>query len=222
MLATSPTLTAIGPIGTMTQDSPAKYSTEPVAVRDHRMIAQVAGGDERALGVLYDRYAPVLYGVAGRITGEQADAEEIVLEVFSQAWRDAGRFQAAKGSVIAWLTMICRSRAIDLVRARGRRSKLADSAAAADPDQPPGMGHGEHQPDSAMAQDERAQHVAAALDTLSPPQREAIELAYYEGLSHAEISERLAEPLGTVKTRVRLGMQKLRDALRPYFFEAAP
>ncbi len=216
------TLNATRPIEPMTQVSLPDPSTETAAARDRRLLEQVAGGDERALSLLYDRYSAALYGVAYRIAGERADAEEIVLECFAQAWREAARFRSEKGSVIAWLTVICRSRSIDLIRARGRRSKLAVSAVAADPDGVPGMGRGGPRPDSAVTQDERARHVAAALATLSEPQREAIQLAYFEGLSQSEIADRLAEPLGTIKTRVRLAMQKLRDALRPHFFEATP
>lgn len=204
----------------MTQVRPDQAIETP-AEGDRRLLERVVRGDEGAIGVLYDRYSGALYGIAYRIVGERADAEEVVLECFSQAWRDAGRFQFGKGSVVAWLTMICRSRSIDLLRARGRRARLADSAVAADPDQAPGMGRGEQSPDSDVAHSERSARVAAALDTLSPPQRQAIQLAFFEGLSQSEIAERLDEPLGTIKTRVRLAMQKLRDTLRPFFFEAA-
>ena len=221
MLTGTQTLTATRLIGTMTQVRPLDPTIETPVVADRRLLEQVAAGDERALALLYDRYSGPLYGIAYRITGERADAEEIVLECFSQAWRHADRFQSDKGSVIGWLTVICRSRSIDLIRARGRRAKRAGSAVAADPDQTPGMSRGERSPDSAVTQDERAVRVAAALEGLSAPQREAIQLAYFEGLSQSEIAERLNEPLGTVKTRVRLAMQKLRDVLRPYYFEAA-
>lgn len=188
---------------------------------DRALVARIASGDERALSLLYDRYASTMYAVASRIAGERADAEEIVLETFSQAWRNAERFHGEKGSAIAWLTMMCRSRALDLVRSRGRRHRLVDTAQQADPTGAPAMGSGPDDPTSQVADGERARRVAEALEALSPPQRQAIELAYYEGLSHSEIAERLDEPLGTVKTRVRLAMQKLRDALRPYYFEAA-
>lgn len=188
---------------------------------DRALLDRVGRGEESALASLYDRYSAVLYAVAFRIAGERPDAEEIVLDSFSQAWREAGRFQAERGSVIAWLTMICRSRALDLVRARGRRSRLGAKAAVAEPDSMPAMGA----MDPGAAPDvigvERRQVVASALGALSPPQRVAIELAFYEGLSHSEIADRLGEPLGTVKTRIRLGMQKLRDSLRPYYLEQA-
>ncbi len=216
------TLNATRLIGTMTQVRISDPPIETPAACDRQLLEQAARGDERGLSVLYDRYAGALYGVAYRITGERADADEIVLESFSQAWRDAAKYQSDKGSVAAWLTMICRSRALDLIRARKRRSKLAETATAADPDQTPGMGRGGRAPDAGVLHDERSVRVAAALDALSPSQREAIQLAYFDGLSQSEIADRLNEPLGTIKTRVRLAMQRLRDALRPFYFEAAP
>jgi RNA polymerase sigma-70 factor, ECF subfamily len=187
------------------------------AESDQILLERVARGDEAALERLYDTYSGALYAVAFRISGERSDAEEIVLDTFAQAWRDAPRFQSSRGSAIAWLTMICRSRALDLIRARGRRAKVVDKASAAEPDTPPGMGTSEPRTDRSVERMERRKVVADALMALSPVQREAVQLAYYEGLSHSEIAERLGEPLGTVKTRVRLAMQRLRDTLRPYY-----
>jgi RNA polymerase sigma-70 factor (ECF subfamily) len=189
--------------------------------RDADLIQQVARGDERALGLLYDRFGAVLYAVAFRITSEKADAEEVVMEAFAQAWRDAGRFDASRGSAAAWLTMMARSRALDLVRSRARRTRITETAARDEPATAPAMSQGFRTPGSALEDGERKQAVAAALGSLSPPQRQALELAYYEGLSQSEIAEKLREPLGTIKTRMRLGMQKLRDVLRPYYFEGA-
>jgi RNA polymerase sigma-70 factor (ECF subfamily) len=186
---------------------------------DGELVARAAQGEERAIGALYDRYGPMLYAVAYRIVGQRADAEEVVVEAFAQAWRDAARFEAGRGSVGGWLTMMARSRALDLVRARGRRDRVTASAAADRPGAPIAMGEIGPDPSSALDLDERRRQVRQALETLSPPQRQAIELAYFEGLSQSEIAERLQEPLGTVKTRVRLGMQKLRDCLRPFYFE---
>ena len=191
----------------------------PVAVEDRALVARVAGGDDLAIGTLYDRYGSTLYAVAYRILTDRADAEEVTIEAFAQAWREATRFEASRGSVAAWLTMIVRSRALDLARARQRRERLTASAAVQEPDRAPAMGRWRADPADSLDHDERRRQVAAALDHLSPVQREAIELAYFEGLSQSEIAERLREPLGTVKTRVRLGMQKLRDALRPWYFE---
>ncbi|HEV8598729.1 MAG TPA: sigma-70 family RNA polymerase sigma factor [Gemmatimonadales bacterium] len=195
---------------------PLTSSTES----DRGLLDRVARGEEAALERLYDTYASALYALAYRIAGERSDAEEIVLDSFAQVWRDARRFRAERGSVIAWLTTICRSRALDLVRARGRRARLVSSAASADPEVAPAMGSGPGaESEAAVEGQERSRVVAEALRGLSVPQRQAIELAYYAGLSHSEIAERLGEPLGTVKTRVRLAMERLREVLRPYYLE---
>jgi RNA polymerase sigma-70 factor (ECF subfamily) len=197
----------------------ADAAAGPSSSGDGELVTRAAQGDERAIGRLYDRYGAVLYAVAYRIVGQRADAEEVVLEAFAQAWRDAPKFEPGRGSVAGWLTMIARSRALDLVRSRSRRDRITATAAADRPGLSPAMGEFRPDPASAVDHDERRRQVRDALDTLSPPQRQAIELAYFEGLSQSEIAERLQEPLGTVKTRVRLGMQKLRECLRPFYFE---
>jgi RNA polymerase sigma-70 factor (ECF subfamily) len=189
--------------------------------RDAELVIRVASGDEEALGRLYDRFGAVLYAVAYRILNEKADAEEVVMEAFAQAWREAPRFDAGRGSVAAWLTMMARSRALDLARSQSRRSRITDTAAREVPSTAPAMSTGFPSPGAAVEDAERRQAVGAALAALAPPQRVAIELAYYEGLSQSEIADRLQEPLGTIKTRMRLGMQKLREALTPYYFEGA-
>jgi RNA polymerase sigma-70 factor (ECF subfamily) len=171
------------------------------------------------MGHLYDRYGQMLYAVAYRIVGQRADAEEVVLDAFAQAWREAGKFEINRGSVPGWLTTIARSRALDLVRARSRRDRITATAAADRPDSSPAMGGWKADPSSGVDLAERRAQVQQALETLSPPQRRAIELAFFEGLSQSEIAELLQEPLGTIKTRVRLGMQKLREHLRPFYFE---
>src|SRR4051812_15403359 len=153
---------------------------------DGELVARAARGDERAVGELYDRYGRVLYTVAYRIVGQGADAEEVVLEAFAQAWRDAPRFEAGRGSVAGWLTMIARSRALDLVRARSRRDRITASAASDRPEASPGMSDFRPDPARALDHDERRRQVRQALDLLPPPQREAIELAYFEGLSQSE------------------------------------
>ncbi|MEO8227070.1 MAG: sigma-70 family RNA polymerase sigma factor [Gemmatimonadota bacterium] len=187
---------------------------------DGDVVARAALGEERAVAQLYDRYAPVVYAVACRIVAEHADAEEVVAETFAQAWRDAPRFDPTRGSAAAWLVTIARSRALDAVRARTRRDRVAPAAVARG-DDAPGMGRTDSDPADLVDLGERQKRVRDALEVLPPSQRQAIELAYYEGLSQSEIAERIREPLGTVKTRVRLGMLKLRDSLRPYFLEAA-
>lgn len=180
----------------------------------------MARGDDRAATVLYDRYASAMFGLALRVVGESADAEEVVLDAFAQAWRDAARFDGTRGSVLGWLTTITRTRALDLVRARGRRAKATDAASTA-LDEPAAMGTGYAAPDALVQDAETTIAVHGALQQLPVPQRQAIELAFYEGLTHHEVAERLQQPLGTIKTRIRLGMLKLRETLSPLAPERA-
>lgn len=198
----------------------ATVNAPPTADTDRELLLRAAAGDDRAASALFDRFGSVLFAVAFRILRDRDEADEAVVQAFSQAWRDAARFESSRGSVAAWLTVIARSRSLDQLRARQRRQRMNDSASRSDPEVLPGMGTPSADPDDAVRRREREQHVAAAMAQLSPPQRTAIELAFFEGLSHSEIAARLNEPLGTVKTRVRLGMQKLRESLRPYFFES--
>lgn len=181
---------------------------------DSSMVARMAAGDERALGELYDRHARVAYALAYAIVGERADADEVVVDTFGQAWRTAGQFESGRGRVAAWLATITRTRALDLVRARGRRSRALERAAWL-------SGEGVASPvaagDAPDRDAERAEArclVTRALAELPESQRRAIELAYFGGLSQSEIATELGEPLGTVKTRIRDGMTKLRERLR--------
>lgn len=194
--------------------SPAHGNDEhgQVSGVDETLVAGMARGDEAAATQLYDRYSAVVYGLALRVAGEAADAEEIVIETFAQAWREAARFDASKGSVIAWLTVMTRSRALDVVRARQRRQRATEKAGH-DVDIPAAMSQAAPPADALLVQAERASAVTTALQALPSAQRYAIELAFFEGLTHPEVAERLNEPLGTVKTRIRLGLHKLRDAL---------
>ncbi|HKB09450.1 MAG TPA: sigma-70 family RNA polymerase sigma factor [Vicinamibacterales bacterium] len=168
----------------------------------------MARGDGTALAELYDRYTRPVYSLALRILRDTQDAEDVVQDVFSQAWRQASRYSPTRGAVPAWLLMLARSRAIDRLRARRARpegpSDNVASIHAVDAAPP-----AEHQLLSA----EQIARVRAALDGLPVLQRVAIELAYFEGLSHVEIADRLEQPLGTVKTRIRLAMGKLRETL---------
>ena len=185
----------------------------PAAGMDRALVARIAEGDERALGELYDRHAALVYAMAYRVLGDRADAEEAAAETFAQAWREAGRFESGRGSVAAWLVMMARTRALDLARASQRRSRITLVAAASEPRDE--TGEWSDTPEGAAIAGERARLVRDAIAQLTPVQREAIELAYYGGLSQSEIAERLHAPLGTVKTRLRLGMQKLRETLAP-------
>ncbi len=182
------------------------------AADDLQLVTAMAGGDEGAASQLYDRHGAVMYGLALRMVAEAADAEEVLLDAFAQAWRDAVRYDISRGTVVGWLTTITRTRALDLIRARGRRARMTESAGA-QPDAPVAMSEGFRSPDAGIDEADRATAVATALNELPEAQRRAIELAFFEGLTHPEVAERLREPLGTVKTRIRLGMHKLRDML---------
>ena len=182
------------------------------------LIGRIRAGDEGAVNDLYDRYAAPLLALAHRIIDDRADAEDVVLEALARAWREAGRFDPTRGSVRAWLTVMVRSRALDLVRARDRRHAMAGAAAAAD--FPAASGAPPRDPARAAEVADDRRNVLSALEQLSPPQREAIELAYFDGLSQTQIAERVGAPLGTIKTRIRDGMRKLRSALLPLYVES--
>lgn len=190
--------------------SPAGTASDETA--DVELLRRMASGDERALGTLYDRWHALVHGAIVRILSQPDDVDDVVEEVFWQAWRQAGRYEASRGAVQTWLSTIARSRALDRVRVvTRRREEPLDDAPAGDVELRTAQGDPAAE---AEASDRRA-IVLAALAALPPEQREAIELGYFEGLSQTEIAERTDQPLGTVKTRTRLAMQKLRERLRP-------
>jgi RNA polymerase sigma-70 factor (ECF subfamily) len=164
------------------------------------LIRRLVAGDQHALGALYDKYAGLVNALALRVLRDASDAEDIVQEVFVQAWRQAARFDPARGTPEAWLCTMARSRALDRLRRRAARREEPGE------DAPPAV---------AAPRNEEALAVRKALDLLSEVQRRALELAYYEGLTQTEIAARLGEPLGTVKTRIRSAMLRLREALAP-------
>ncbi len=165
-------------------------------------------GEERALSELYDRYGGAVYQLALRITRDPGAAQEISLDAFWQIWRQAGRYNERQGTLSSWLFTIARSRAIDRVRAAGaaKRTEREDVDVAE---------RVSDQPERVTELAERQRLVREAMASLTPPQRAALELAYYEGLSHSQIADRLGEPLGTVKTRIRQAMITLRRNLQP-------
>lgn len=181
--------------------------------RDQELISvvqNIAKGDQAALASLYDSTNRLAYGLILRVLGDASSAEEVLLDVYTQIWRQAANYDTSRGGPLAWLMTIARSRAIDRLRSgwqdRQRKEPLdtlndRETEAAS--------------PEEATVASERQKFVRQALGSLSPEQREVIELAYYGGLSHSEIAVRLNQPLGTVKTRTRLGMMKLREALAP-------
>jgi RNA polymerase sigma-70 factor, ECF subfamily len=177
---------------------------------DARLLLGVRGRDERALDALYDRYSGLVYALALRMVGDRDLAEEVLQDTFLRCWGGAERYDESRGRVAAWLMGVARNRAIDLLRSRQHQARLRERAPLASPDGP-----GEpSQPDATELVLLR-QAVGEALATLTPPQRAAIELAYYGGLSQADVARALDEPLGTIKTRMRDGLRRLRGALRP-------
>jgi RNA polymerase sigma-70 factor, ECF subfamily len=161
------------------------------------------------LAALYDAHAAAVYALALRITRDAADAEDVTQEVFLQAWRSEERFDAARGSRAAWLLVMARSRSLD--RLRSRRRRPADAVEPARLDAIPNAAAGV---DVIAATQQEASRAYEAMTVLPAEQREAIELAYFEGCSHTEIAARTGQPLGTVKTRIRSAMQQLRAALK--------
>ena len=186
------------------------------AIPDGELVVRMVGRDERALGDLYDRHGAPVYSLALAIVGERADAEEVVADSFGQAWRTAEQFDPARGSVTAWLATITRTRALDLVRARGRRARALMRAAVGNSEglAAPIAAAGEA-PDRGVERQEARRLVERSLAELSETQRRVIELAYFGGLTQTEIAAELQEPLGTVKTRMRAGLEKLRGSLVP-------
>jgi RNA polymerase sigma-70 factor, ECF subfamily len=171
------------------------------------LVRQMAAGDRQAFAAFYDRHAPVVFPLILRIVRERADASDVLQEVFWEAWRDAGNYDASRGSPEAWMITRARTRAIDRVRATRRRSETfvapLDEAMAAAP----------AAADAAERASDRGT-VRSALRRLPDAQREVIELAYYAGLTQTEIADKIKQPLGTVKTRIRLGLERLRDVVK--------
>lgn len=182
---------------------------EATQVADLEALRRIADGERDQLVVLYDHHARSVHSLALRMLGNPPDAEEITQEVFVQAWRQAARYDASRGTVVAWLLMITRSRAID--RLRGR-PPIVDTPA--DEGVAKWLAESSDGPEAQAVTAEQVDRVRRALAVLPRLQRVAIELAFYEGLTHADVAAQLEQPLGTIKTRIRLGLLKLRDAMR--------
>jgi RNA polymerase sigma-70 factor, ECF subfamily len=184
-----------------------QMQAEPSQIADDDLLRAVSRGDESALSALYDRYRLILFGLILRILHDRQEAEDVLQEAFLQVWRRANDFDPARGRAFTWLVTIARSRALDRLRMLGSRSRFVDaSEQVADADVI----------DTAqdLVKSEQGEIVRQALRELPQEQRRALLLAYFEGLTQAEIAERLGDPLGTVKTRMRSGLIKLRELLR--------
>ena len=177
---------------------------------DRQLVHEIAAGSAEALGRLYDRHAAAAFGLARRIVVQTEAAEEVVQDVFAQIWRDAARYERDRASVAGWIVMVTRTRAIDHTRARRARP---DQSHGEGDRMLPSIAASSRDPEESAVSAEEASIVRRALYDLPDAQRELLELAYYEGLTHTEIADRTGLPLGTVKTRLRTAVQTLRDRL---------
>ncbi len=178
----------------------------PAQTSDVELLAAMARGDEGALASLYDRYRLILFGLILRILHSRPEAEDVLQEVFLQAWQKAADFDETRGRPFTWLVTLARSRAIDRLRSLGSRERVATEAAREVI---------EEVADAATDAEssEQSEAVRAALNELPEEQRQVLLLAYFEGFTQSEIARRLSAPLGTVKTRMRSGMFRLRELL---------
>jgi len=166
---------------------------------DMRLVARIRAGDQLALSELYDRYSSVVYGVALRILQDTGAAEDLLQDIFLQLWRKPDAFDSSRGSLGGWLAVIARHRSIDRLRQRKPESDIEDCVIASGTD--------------LRDETERSlviEKVRGVMGEMSPDQRQAMEMAYFEGLTHTEIAEKTGQPLGTIKTRIRAGLQMLR------------
>jgi len=186
-------------------------SDETTEQHELDLIRRVGLGERAAFADLYDLYSGILFSLALRILNDRAEAEDVLQEAFLQIWDRAASFDPALGKPFNWALTLARNKAIDRLRASRRRFRLAEQAATW-ANSLPGGGESSVTP---VVQDEQAALVRATLTGLPKDQRQAIELAFFSGLTQREIATTLREPLGTVKARIRRGMLKLRDALAP-------
>lgn len=168
------------------------------------LVSAIGSGDEQAMAQLYQRYSDLVYSVALRVLGETGAAEDILQEVFMRLWRSPDLFDANRGSLPGWLAVITRNRAIDSLRKRRPESDMTDVIVSIEPDL---AGDAERR--------RTLDKIRGTLGGMPSLQRSALEMAFFEGLTHAEIAERTGEPLGTIKTRIRAGLLTLRKVFNP-------
>ena len=179
---------------------------------DRETIARIAGGDQRAFGLLYDRLSSPLYSLAVRMLGDPSEAQDALQEVFLQIWRRAAAYDAEQSTVFSWAVLMTRSRVIDRLRARDRRLRVVATSTDDDEAEIAAAPAGSAESASdAIGRNEEARRVRSTLNTLPAEQREAIELSFFSELTHHEIASQLGQPLGTIKARIRRGLLKLRE-----------
>jgi RNA polymerase sigma-70 factor, ECF subfamily len=187
----------------------------PESLRLLANLHKVAAGDHPALAQCYDLMGGAVFSLAVRMLRDRPAAEDVTQDIFVQVWRQAGNFDTSRGSPEAWIMMIARTRILDRLRSRASGVALKPVGDAL-PDAPAG----DDWPEDQAISREHAVNVREALGQLPPDQRQALELAFFDGLTHVEIAERTKVPLGTIKTRIRLGLLKVRDHLRPIMGDA--
>jgi RNA polymerase sigma-70 factor (ECF subfamily) len=194
------------PRGTRTDEQIAQTAA------DRELMDRVAVADEAAFSTFYRRFAPGLFSMIYEILRDQKEAEDVLQESFVQMWKKASTYDSARSALFTWAVMISRSRALDRLRARQRRGRTLDAATAEWSMTPPEQGAGA---DALLGQTEDRSRVREALSRLPEAQRNAIQMAFFRGLTQAEVSTQLGEPLGTIKARIRRGLIALRDVLEP-------
>lgn len=177
-------------------------SADTNATSDLALVTAIRSGDQSAMAALYDRYSSIVYAVALRVLQDTAAAEDVLQDIFMQLWRNPGAFDASRGNMAAWLAVIARHRAIDALRRRRPENDIEDVVVSVEPDFASDA-------DRSRTMDK----VRGVLHTMPALQRSALEMAYFEGLTHSEIAEKTGEPLGTIKTRIRTGLLSLRKVL---------
>jgi RNA polymerase sigma-70 factor (ECF subfamily) len=187
--------------------SPKDYSQED----DRTLIQQIGIGDPKAFSLLYDRHKTIVFSLAIKISGSHETAEDITLDVFTQIWKNADKYHSEKGSVKGWIASIARYRAIDTLRRRKIRLDMDHNRWS---DVQPETLPSDDNPDDALDLAVTRQKVNDAIYRLPEVQREVLAMAYFKGYTHRQIAEALNEPLGTIKTRIRLGLQKLRQIFK--------
>jgi RNA polymerase sigma-70 factor (ECF subfamily) len=194
--------------GTLGEVLYANPSKPPVSEAEWvALVHAVAAGDQNALHALYERAHRVVYTVSLRITANRENAEEVTLDVFHDVWRRASGYHEVDGTVLGWIMNQARSRAIDRVRFEQRRKRVPSDAGGALPVS------ASVTPEASLALQQQSEAIRKALDVLTSDERRAIETAFFSELSYTEVAARLNEPVGTIKTRIRAGLQKLRQAL---------
>jgi RNA polymerase sigma-70 factor (ECF subfamily) len=196
------------PVAALSQPARRSGTHDEIAeATDRRLLGGVAARESQALAGLFDRHGAAVLGLLTRMLGRQGEAEEVLQEVFLWVWQNPLRYDTRRSSLRGWLLVLARSRALDVLRAdRSRRLREVGVAR----DRPVSL---EPVPLEGLEERERRRRISAALACLPPEQRQCIELAFFAGLSHTQVAARLSQPLGTVKSRIQLGMAKLRVAL---------